>query len=179
MSEPLFPPYAIKKIVERLSHLISQHCSMSGIEEVTPVVVLKGAFMFAADLIRALEARRVDVANIEFIEAAFYEWNEPKDQPKITSTILNGNLAGRHVLVIDDILDSGKTLKGVVGLLQSAYQCESIMVTVLMSRREYMLEGVECFIGETNIGEGWVFGYGMDDRDLHRGTAGIRIIREP
>lgn len=179
MSDMLYPPYSIETMVANLSHRISHHCSFQGIQEITPIVILKGSFIFAADLIRALEHRKVTVGNIEFMQVTHYRDNEKLFEPEILSAKIDtALLEDRHVLVMDDILDTGRTLTAVVEFLRTHHCCSTIMTTVLMSRRIPMVEGVECFIGETNIGEGWVYGYGMDDHDQHRGSAGVRIIRE-
>lgn len=178
MSEILYPSFTITTMVANLSRVISQHCSLSGITQVTPVVVLKGSFIFAADLVRALDKRRVEVGNIEFVQMSHWQNNQQQKEPLIVSFEIDpALLKDKHVLVIDDILETGRTLSSVISRLQE-FECASIMTTVLMSRNLPGIQGVECFIGETNIGEGWVYGYGMDDQDLHRGSSGIHIKRD-
>ena len=103
--EVLFPAEAI---ASRNLELASQIASR-GLEGLLVVSVLKGSFIFAADLIRAMHGAGL-APEIEFILVSSYGAGTTSGEVKVLRDI-DASVAGRDVLVIDDILESGKTLK--------------------------------------------------------------------
>src|SRR5438093_10993197 len=102
----------IAKRVGRLGHEISEVYAGSD----TPLVIvaiLKGATVFAADLLRSLSIP----AELEFVRAASYGAGTKTTGRVKIADMVEGSLAGRHVLPVEDIVDSGRTidtiLKGV------------------------------------------------------------------
>jgi hypoxanthine phosphoribosyltransferase len=95
------------------------------------------------DVIRALRTRGTELVSLQ-IEA-----------PDL------GDLAGRDVLVLDDIADEGRTLRAVIELLEEA-DCASIRVAVLVSKSERRVEALELDYVGFEVESGWVVGFGMD-----------------
>ena len=133
------------------------------------VGVLKGVFVFLADLVRALE---IDV-DVEFMRARSYG-NEMvssghveivKDVELVT--------AGRDVIVVEDIVDSARTLEAVVAHL-GGRQPASLKTCTLVRREGARL--VPDYVGLTS-GPGFLVGYGLDHAEAHRGLRDIRVVQ--
>ena len=107
---PLIAPDRISRRVHRLGREISK--TYEGID--TPlvlVVILKGATVFAADLLRSLTIP----AELEFVRAASYGGGtSSKGRPLKLAGMVEGTLVDRHVLLVEDIVDSGRTADAVI-----------------------------------------------------------------
>jgi len=159
------------RLQQRVDELAAEISFASrGLGELTLIVVLKGGFMFAADL-----ARRIDIpARIEFITLASYgDANEHVDIRLLAD--IGTSLAGKHVLIVDDIVDSGHTL-AYLNRIVAAHDPAGVRRCVLLnkaSRREADLT-VE-HIG-FEIDDVWVAGYGMDHAGLWRSLPYIGAV---
>lgn len=125
--------------------------------------VLKGAFVFVADLIRAVH---LPVA-VEFIGLSTYgPETTPSGAPRITKP-LELPVRGRDVLVVEDILDTGTTLKALLSYIRS-HEPRSVRLCVLLDKRERRQESVAVdYVGFTVPG-GFVVGYGIDYAERYR-----------
>lgn len=134
--------------------------------------VLKGAWIFLADLVRALDLE----VTIDFLSFTSYgESHEPSGEVKITKD-LDASIQGLDVLVVEDILDTGRTFQRLYGLL-AAHQPRSLKVVALLdkaSRRERPV-GAD-YVGFT-IPDVFVVGYGLDYAQRYRNLPDIRILR--
>jgi len=159
------PPVLIDspRLQQRVTELGAEvRAACSGLDELTLVVVLRGAFVFAADL-----ARRIDLpTRVEFITLASYGDDSGRQDVRLVADF-ETPLAGRHLLVVDDIVDSGHTLAYLDRIL-AAHEPASVRRCVLLdkaSRREVdvTVEHVGFAIDDV-----WVAGYGMDHAGLWR-----------
>lgn len=125
------------------------------------VGVLTGGFMFLADLARALWRAGLKDISIDFIKTSSYidDCDESHCPPKITVD-LNGNIAGKHVLVVEDIADTGSTLKLVQNYLKANEPASLKTVAFLNkpSRRQVDID-LDYYGFEV---DGWIEGYGLD-----------------
>jgi hypoxanthine phosphoribosyltransferase len=131
------------------------------VDEILILGVLRGAYMFLADLTRTITVPR----RVDFIALSSYE--------KATSTggvrlIMDArvSLAGRHVLIVEDILDSGRTLAYLTRLF-GARGPASLRTCVLVRKPDPAVEIEVDFLG-FDIADEWVVGYGLDYDDQHR-----------
>lgn len=135
------------------------------------VGVLTGAFIFLGDLVRRLDFP----LEIEFICAHSYgDGTHPGDL--VIEMDLRRDIADRHVLLVDDILDTGQTLKALVQLLQQRGP-KSVRTCCLLdkpSRRT--VEFAADYIGLT-IPDRFVVGYGLDFAHHHRNLPFIGVLR--
>ena len=127
--------------------------------------VLVGGFVFAADLIRALAWEGVSL-DVEMI------WLRSYGDKRVASAISmiagpSEQIAGHHVLVIDGVLDAGRTIAKAVSLIQAA-GAASVQVAVMLDKRKSDAVAHADFVGFT-IGDDFVVGYGMDDAGHDRG----------
>lgn len=140
-------------------------------KSVTVVGVLTGCLMFTADLIR-----RIDLPlRVAFITASSYRGETVVPGRLEIRDELLPDIAGRHILLLDDILDTGKTLTRVVAHLIDR-GAASVKVGVLLrkvGRQEVPFE--PDFVGFT-IPDKFVIGYGLDFNDEHRHLPFIGVL---
>jgi len=126
--------------------------------------ILVGAFVFAADLVRALSREGVPL-EIEMLWLRSYG-----DKRTATGISMiagpSEDIAGRDVLVIDGVLDAGKTVKKAVQLILAA-GAASVQVAVALDKQRQDRVAKADFVG-FNVGNDFVIGYGMDDAGKHR-----------
>ena len=127
--------------------------------------VLVGGFVFAADLIRALAWEGVPL-DVEMI------WLRSYGDKRVASAISmiagpSEQIAGRHVLVIDGVLDAGRTIAKAVSLIQAA-GAASVQVAVMLDKQRTDAVAHADYVG-FSIGDDFVIGYGMDDAGRYRG----------
>jgi hypoxanthine phosphoribosyltransferase len=139
--------------------------------EIIAVIVLKGAFMFAADLLRNISVP----VTLEFIQAASYHNNTCSNLEVEIIMDLNSDISGKHVVLIEDILDSGHTLAALKHLLNERNPASLRLCTLLdkQERREAQIEAD--YIG-MEIKDRFVVGYGMDYAGKHRHLGQIYTI---
>lgn len=132
------------------------------------VAVLKGATVFAADLLRTLSIP----AELEFVRAASYGAGTASSGKVQIAHMVEGPLVGRHVLLVEDIIDSGRTVDAVVKHFRRMKPA-SLRVAALLdrpARRE--IEAKLDFVGFV-IPDKFVIGYGLDYAGLYRELPGI------
>jgi len=136
------------------------------------VVVLKGACIFAADLMRWITIP----FTIDFVAAASYG-EGTRSSGNVALSGLDGlDLAGRHVLVVEDILDTGRTSAAILDGLRSREPASLALCTLLRKPAAAALDLPVAYAG-FDIAEDFVVGYGMDYAERYRNLRGIyRII---
>ncbi len=126
--------------------------------------ILVGGFVFAADLVRALSREGVDLA-VEML------WLRSYGDKRVASAISmiagpSDQIAGRHVLVIDGVLDAGRTINKAVSLIEAA-GAASVRVVALLDKQRPDRVATADHVG-FQIGDDFVIGYGMDDAGQYR-----------
>lgn len=160
---------AIKRRLKRLGSDIS---ALYGNEEITVVAIINGAILFTADLIREISNPiRLDCVRI----SSYRGETKSHGKPKLLHS-LSLDIANRHVLLIDDILDTGKTLSVVVELIkkQSPASVRTCVLLDKVGRRE--VEFSADFVG-FEIPDKFVVGYGLDFAERYRNLPCIGILK--
>jgi hypoxanthine phosphoribosyltransferase len=132
------------------------------------VVILKGATVFAADLLRSLSIP----AELEFVRAASYGSGTSSSGHLRLAHMVEGPLIGRHVLLVEDIIDSGRTVSAIAKRIQRLGPASLRMAALLdrPARREVEVKIDFCgFV----IPDRFVIGYGLDYAGLYRELPGI------
>lgn len=147
----------------RVEELAGELNRRYGAEELTIVGVMSGCVVFLADIIRHLSMP----VRIEFLKASSYRGEVTRpDQLQLTADDLS-RLQGRHVLVIDDIFDTGRTLQGILNLL-ATHEPRSLRTLVLLWKQERnetdLIPDQFGFV----IPDKFVVGYGLDYDGLYR-----------
>jgi hypoxanthine phosphoribosyltransferase len=131
------------------------------------VVILKGATVFAADLLRSLSIP----AELEFVRAASYGSGTTSGKLRLAHMV-EGPLIGRHVLLVEDIIDSGRTVDAIAKRIRRLGPASLRMAALLdrPARREVEVKIDFCgFV----IPDRFVIGYGLDYAGLYRELPGI------
>jgi hypoxanthine phosphoribosyltransferase len=136
------------------------------------IAILNGAFIFAADLFKCL---RID-AEISFIKLASYKGMKSSGQV-VTAIGLDMELYGRHVVILEDIVDTGKTLHEFLPQLWHQ-QPASLKIVALLHKRDAMAFPVNVDYTGFEIPDKFVVGYGLDYNGLGRNTPSIYQLFE-
>lgn len=138
------------------------------------VSVLKGAFVFVADLARALRRHSV---RIEFMGISSYGSEKTSSgQVKVTRD-LDVNIEGRDVLIVEDIIDSGVTLSYLARLLEQR-RPKSLEIVTLLDKPERRVEPVKVKYVGFRIPDEFVVGYGLDYAEDYRNLSDIRVLTD-
>jgi hypoxanthine phosphoribosyltransferase len=151
---------------ERIAELGRQIAADSAGRPLTLVVVLDGAFIFAADLVRRLSPLAVQVC---FVRARSYRGQTPGPLETDVDGLDASRIAGRDVLIVDDILDTGRTLEHIRQAV-AALHPRSLAVCVLLRKptdRHGRL-AVDCAYVGFDIPAVFAVGYGLDCDGAHR-----------
>ncbi|MBV9085303.1 MAG: hypoxanthine phosphoribosyltransferase [Acidobacteriaceae bacterium] len=136
------------------------------------VSILKGAFMFVADLARALKRPSV---RIEFMGISSYGNEKTSSgQVKVTRD-LDVNIEGHDVLIVEDIIDSGVTLSYLTRLLQQR-RPKSLEIATLLEKPDRRIQPVNVKYVGFQIPDEFVVGYGLDYAEDYRNLSDIRVL---
>jgi hypoxanthine phosphoribosyltransferase len=127
------------------------------------VVILKGATVFAADLLRSLSIP----AELEFVRASSYPTGTSSSGRLKLAHMVEGPLVGRHVLLVEDIIDSGVTVNAVRKRIQRL-GAASVRLAALLDRPARRQVDVEIDFTGFVIPDRFVIGYGLDYAGLYR-----------
>jgi hypoxanthine phosphoribosyltransferase len=170
MLRKLYTKKDIAAAVKRLARSIEK--DYHG-EEILFVCLLKGSFMFTSDLVRNIR----NPSRVDFMRVSSYG-KAMKSGGKITVTKdLEEEVEGKNIIVIEDIIDSGLTLKSISDMLRSRNP-KSFKICALIdkkARREVDIEGD--YVGFT-IEDGFVVGYGIDHAEQYRNYPEIYVVEE-
>lgn len=140
--------------------------------ELTIVSIINGAIFFTADLLREIALPvRLDCARI----SSYQNETVSEGEPEILFNI-EIEIEGRHVLVIDDILDSGKTLLKITSLLKKL-DVKSLRTCVLLDKKERREVSFEADFVGFSIPDEFVVGYGLDFAELYRNLRCIGVLK--
>jgi len=136
------------------------------------ISVLKGAFMFVADLSRALKKRSV---RIEFMAISSYgNQKTSSGQVKVTHD-LDVNIEGHNVLIVEDIIDSGVTLSYLRRILEQR-RPKSLEIVTLLDKPERRVAPVAVKYVGFRIPDQFVVGYGLDYAEDYRNLSDICVL---
>jgi hypoxanthine phosphoribosyltransferase len=160
---------AIRERVATLARRISK--DYEGVESITLLGVLRGAFIFLADLSRQLTIPR----RVDFIALSSYESASTNAGAVRFIMDVRAPLEGHHVLVVEDIVDTGLTLDYLLRTLR-ARGPKSLKTCVLLEKPERLKVKVPIdYLGFT-IPDEWVVGYGLDSGDCYRCLPYIGVV---
>ncbi len=168
--EELISAKAIAARIEDLSREI--HDEFDGTNKLIVVGLLRGSFVFIADLVRELDLP----VEVDFLETSSYGDSMVSSREVRILKDLRGEIEGRDVLVVEDIVDTGHTLSHVLHLLESRHprRLETIALLDKPSRRE---TDVKATWTGFEIPDEFVVGYGIDFAQRNRNLPYIGCVR--
>jgi hypoxanthine phosphoribosyltransferase len=170
MLRKLYSREDIGQAVKRLASMIEKDYDA---EPIVFICLLKGSFMFTSDLVRCVN----NPSRVDFMRVSSYgNGMTSQGTVKITKD-LEEDITGQNVVIVEDIIDSGLTLKYVTEALAKRNP-KSVRICALLdkrSRREIEIEGD--YVGFT-LDDGFVVGYGIDYAEQYRNLPEIYVVEE-
>jgi hypoxanthine phosphoribosyltransferase len=162
-----------KRIAARIEELSREiETAFKGTEKLVVVGLLRGSFVFIADLVRELHLP----VEVDFLEASSYGDSMTSSREVRILKDLRGEIHGRDVLVVEDIVDTGHTLNHVLHLLESRQPARLKTIALLdkPTRREV---DVKASWTGFEIPDEFVVGYGIDYAQMNRSLPYIGKVR--
>ena len=161
-----------QRVRELAAQITADHPAEKNGGEITIIPVLTGAIIFCGDLIRQIPI----AMRIGLLAVSSYPGASIRSQgPSVISRQL-GDLAGRHVLLIDDILDSGGTIRLIRPMLEEMGPAGVKTCVLLRKNRPSAREVPVDYVG-FEIPDEFVVGYGLDYNDYYRNLPDIVTLR--
>lgn len=166
----LFNEEELKQRVKELGDQIT--ADYAGKDEIVLVTVLRGSYIFMADLSRVIDLPCV----IDFMSVSSYgKGTTSSGQVQITKD-LSENIEGKDVIVVEDILDSGNTLFYLLQMLQ-ARKPASVRLCTLLDKPERRVKDIKADYCGFSIPDAFVVGYGLDYAEKYRNLPYIGILK--
>lgn len=159
-------------ILRRLDEIAAQISADYRDRELTVIAILNGSLIFMADLLRRIPLP----LKLDCLSVASYHGGLETTGELIFRQVALPDIAGRHILILDDILDSGVTLSAVGEKLQTGGP-SSIRVCVLLQKKKTRRRTVAADYVGFEIEDEFVVGYGLDYMERYRNLPCIGVLR--
>ena len=164
-----------QEIAGRLDTLAAQITSDYTGKDLTVLAILNGSLIFMADLLRRIPLPlQIDCLRVR----SYYDKMESSGQVNFDRAALP-SLSDRHVLLLDDILDSGHTLAAIVEAVRLDVKPLSVRSCVLLRKMKTRARPIEADYVGFDIGDEFVVGYGLDYQERYRNLSVIGVLRHP
>lgn len=160
-------------ILSRLDELAAQIAKDYRDRELTVIAVLSGSLMFMADLLRRIPLP----LKLDFLAVASYHGRTETSGEVIFKQLAPPDVKDRHILILDDILDSGHTLAAIREKLETAGP-RSVRVCVLLSKKKQRARHVDADYVGFEIADEFVVGYGLDYMEQYRNLPYVGVLRK-
>lgn len=141
-------------------------------EELIMVCVLRGAVLFMADLAREIERP----VTFDFIDVSSYSGIESRGSVRINKD-LEEDIRGKHVLIVEDIIDTGLTLKKVIEMLQTREPASIQICTLLDKPSRRTVKHITSDFNGFEVPDQFVVGYGLDFNQKYRNLPYIGVLK--
>lgn len=169
IQEVLFSEEQLKNRVREIAQQIT--ADYQG-KEIMLISVLRGSFVFMADLCRAIDLP----CTLDFMAVSSYgKGTKSSGQVQITKD-LSEDISDRHIIVVEDILDSGNTLSYLLKILENRHPA-SIRLCTLLDKPDRRVKPVEVHYSGFTIPDAFVVGYGLDFDQHYRQLPYIGILK--
>ena len=165
--------FSESEIASRVATL-AEEISVAAPRDLFVVIILKGSFVFAADLIRALERTGVE-AQVDFMTLSSYGSATVSSGEVVLVRDIAEAVEGRDVLIVDDILESGRTLAFARNLVVER-GAASVKTCLLLDKAGKRTVPIEADFRGFEIGDRFVVGYGLDYAHHFRGLPYIGVL---
>lgn len=177
MAHKLTPFITDEQIAARVKELGKEITEAYGPDNdpVVCVCVLKGAFLFFSDIIRQIKKP----IEVDFVRLASYGSATSRSEDIIFSKDLEVPVEGKHVLIIEDIVDTGHSMDFLVHVLKRRNP-KSLKICTLIDKHERREIGVTVDFAGFKLNSGFIVGYGLDYAERYRELGGIyELANEP
>src|SRR5215471_8547739 len=160
-------------IQQRLDDMAAQISNDYRDRELTVIAVLSGSLMFMSDLLRRVALP----LKLDCLSVVSYQGKTQTSGEVIFKQLALPDVVDRHILILDDILDSGHTLAAIREKLETA-KPRSIRVCVLLSKKKQRARHVDVDYVGFEIEDEFVVGYGLDFMERYRNLPYIGVLRK-
>ena len=160
-------------ILHRLDEIAAEISADYKSRELTVIAVLNGSLIFVADLLRRIPLP----LKLDCLSVASYHGETETTGEVVFRQVGLPDIAGRHILILDDILDSGTTLAAIRQKLETA-QPLSVKICVLLKKSKAHLRPIEADYVGFEIADEFVVGYGLDYMERYRNLPCIGVLRK-
>lgn len=136
------------------------------------VALLKGSIMFMTDLIKNIDTH----IEIDFMDVSSYVGTQSSGEVKILKD-LSSSIEGRHIIIVEDIVETGNTLNSIIDFLQYRKAASVEICTLLDKPVPSRTLDVEVKYIGTKIPDGFVVGYGLDFNEFYRNLPYIGLLK--
>ncbi len=161
---------AIRRRVAEMARRISS--DYAGVEELLLVGILRGCFIFLADLSRLLTVPR----SVDFIAVSSYGKSATSTGAVRIIMDLRTEITGKHILIVDDIVDTGYTLQYLFNALKPRMPASLKTCVLLRKPDRFQMDWEIDYLG-FDIPDTWVVGYGLDYADRYRTLPYIGTVK--
>ena len=169
IQEVLFSEEQLKNRVQEIARQIT--ADYQG-KEIMLISVLRGSFVFMADLCRAIDLP----CTLDFMAVSSYgKGTKSSGQVQITKD-LSEDITDRHIIVVEDILDSGNTLSYLLKILENRHPA-SIRLCTLLDKPDRRVKPVQVHYSGFTIPDAFVVGYGLDYAERYRNLPYLGILK--
>ena len=167
--KPLFSREEIENRIQEIAVEIDKHYQG---EELYVVCVLKGAAIFCAELVKSINTS----VKLEFIRLSSYG-SSTQTSGKVNAVDISlPDLNGKHVLVVEDIVDTGLTVKFLLDFINNNFRTKTTKFCSLLDKKCFRKTEIEADYVGFEIGDKFVIGYGLDYDGLFRNLPYIGYI---
>lgn len=170
--DKVFTPFIkAEKIRHRVSQLAARISAEYADKKPLMLGILNGSFIFAADLFRDLTIE----AEISFIKLASYKGTSSSGHV-ITAIGMEENIAGRHIIIVEDIVDTGRTLSSFLPEIRLR-QPASVRIAAFLTKPQALQFDLKTDYTGFEIENKFVVGYGLDYDGLGRNLPDLYIVK--
>lgn len=160
-------------ILSRLDELAREITEVYTGQELTVIAVLNGSLIFAADLLRRIQLP----LKLDCLSVASYHGGTESSGVVTFDQVSLPDIDDRHVLILDDILDSGRTLHAICQKLRAETRPKSVRICVLLKKLRPRAEEMEADFVGFDIGDEFVIGYGLDYDERYRNLPFVGVLK--
>ncbi len=160
-------------ILSRLDEMAGEITEHYRGEELTIIAVLNGSLIFTADLLRRIPLP----LQLDCLSIASYHGGTESTGVVTFQQLALPDIEGRHVLIVDDILDSGRTLHAIRAKLRSAANPKTVRICVLLRKEKPRALELEADYVGFDIADEFVVGYGLDYDQRYRNLPFVGVLR--
>ncbi len=172
IAEIIIDEKQLQKRIKELGEEITAYYDQE--DDIVMLCILRGAILFMADLSRHLDLPVV----FDFMDVSSYgAGTESSGVVKIVKD-MEENIEGRHLLIVEDIIDTGRTLKHVVDMLETRAPASIKVVTLLDKPERRVQKEMEADFNGFEIPDKFVIGYGLDFAEKYRNLPFIGVLKE-
>jgi hypoxanthine phosphoribosyltransferase len=163
-----------EEIAEKIAQVAKQISADYQDSELIVIAILKGAFIFCADLVRKLDLEQIKV---DFLRAASYGSGTTSSEEVKLIKDIDIDIMGKHVLIVEDIVDTGLTLSFLVEHMRLRSP-KSIRICTMIDKKERRKTDIRVDYACHTVSEGFLIGYGLDFAEDYRNLPGLYHLKQ-